>query len=257
MILTIQTMSLSLCPSLFLNFSLSLSYTHSLTLYLSHTLSLSLSLTISLTISLSLSLSLSPSLCFSFSLSLSPGGPKSLDAGFDVFLIICLSFFIFEFVSTTIVKTREFSLYPKLVVKGYLFSFFWFMDIIFIIAIYADITSIGQVLYNEAGVYNLTIFGGSGLVGKGARLVRLIKIMQQYKVSSDLRKRRNQELCTLGLGLCSEWVVRVRVKNQLMLCILSLFPSLILSRSFSLAHSLSLSQYGCSSWSMVISMKMN
>ena len=46
------------------------------------------------------------------------------------------------------------------------------MDIIFIIALYADIGSIGQKLNEEGTIYDLTIFGGGGLAGRGARLVR-------------------------------------------------------------------------------------
>ena len=67
------------------------------------------------------------------------------------------------------------------------------MDIIFIIAIYADISSLGSVLNKYGSVHDLSIFGGGGLAGRGARLVRLIKVMQQYKAASDLRKRQKQE----------------------------------------------------------------
>ena len=83
-----------------------------------------------------------------------------------------MSFFIFEFVSSTIVKTRSITIWPKFKIKGYLFSFFWLMDVIFIIAIYADISSIGKVLNEKGTIYDLTIFGGGGLAGRGARLVR-------------------------------------------------------------------------------------
>ena len=46
------------------------------------------------------------------------------------------------------------------------------MDIIFIIATYADIRSIGNELNQKGTIYDLTIFGGGGLAGRGARLVR-------------------------------------------------------------------------------------
>jgi Flp pilus assembly protein TadB len=46
------------------------------------------------------------------------------------------------------------------------------MDIIFIIATYADIRSIGKELNQKGTIYDLTIFGGGGLAGRGARLVR-------------------------------------------------------------------------------------
>ena len=67
------------------------------------------------------------------------------------------------------------------------------MDIIFIIALYADIQSLGRILNIYGTIYNLSIFGGGGLAGRGARLCRLIKVIQQYKASADLRKRKNQE----------------------------------------------------------------
>jgi hypothetical protein len=61
------------------------------------------------------------------------------DLGFKIFLSICFAFFIFELVSTTILKTEKISIYPKFKIKGYLFSFFWFLDVIFIIATYIEI----------------------------------------------------------------------------------------------------------------------
>ena len=39
-------------------------------------------------------------------------------------------------------------------------------------ATYADIGSIGQELNEKGTIYDLTIFGGGGLAGRGARLVR-------------------------------------------------------------------------------------
>ena len=89
---------------------------------------------------------------------------------------------MFEFVSNTIVKTRSISIWPKLKIKGYLFSFFWLMDIIFIIATYADIRSIGKVLNSDGTIYDLTIFGGGGLAGRGARLVRLVCVCLEERV---------------------------------------------------------------------------
>ena len=67
------------------------------------------------------------------------------------------------------------------------------MDIIFIIALYADIQSLGRILNTYGTIYNLSIFGGGGLAGRGARLCRLIKVIQQYKAAADLRKKKNQE----------------------------------------------------------------
>ena len=72
---------------------------------------------------------------------------------------------------------------------GYLFSLFWFLDLIFIAATYAEILSLPSQT-----VFENSAFGGSSMVGRGARLYRLIKIIQQYRSDTEKRKRNKQEL---------------------------------------------------------------
>jgi hypothetical protein len=69
--------------------------------------------------------------------------PKSVDGGFQVVNSICLFFFIFELLLTTWAKTRIPSWSP-FVIKGYLFSFFFFLDVIAILSMLPDITWIAK-----------------------------------------------------------------------------------------------------------------
>ena len=72
---------------------------------------------------------------------------------------------------------------------GYLFSLFWSLDLIFILATYAEIVS-----FPPRTVFQNAVFSGCSMVGRGARLYRLIKIIQQYRIDNEKRKRHNQEL---------------------------------------------------------------
>jgi hypothetical protein len=79
------------------------------------------------------------------------------DLGFKIFLSICFAFFIFELASTTILKTEKISIYPRFKIKGYLFSFFWFLDVIFILATYIEINpaafSLNKGIYVYTHIY--------------------------------------------------------------------------------------------------------
>lgn len=69
--------------------------------------------------------------------------PKSVDYGFQVVNSVCLFFFIFELLLTTWAKTRVPRWHP-LEVTGYLFSFFFFLDIIAILSMLPDIDWIAE-----------------------------------------------------------------------------------------------------------------
>jgi hypothetical protein len=69
--------------------------------------------------------------------------PKSVDDGFQVVNSVCLFFFIFELVLTTWAKTRI-SSYSPFVLNGYLFSFFFFLDLIAILSMLPDINWIAK-----------------------------------------------------------------------------------------------------------------
>ena len=81
---------------------------------------------------------------------------------------------------------------------GYLFSLFWSLDLIFILATYAEIVS-----FPPRTVFQNAVFSGCSMVGRGARLYRLIKIIQQYRIDNEKRKRYNQELGKYYLTLSS------------------------------------------------------
>jgi hypothetical protein len=69
--------------------------------------------------------------------------PKSVDSGFQIVNSICLFFFIFELLLTTWAKTRIPSWSP-FVMKGYMFSFFFFLDLIAILSMLPDINWIAK-----------------------------------------------------------------------------------------------------------------
>ena len=69
--------------------------------------------------------------------------PKSVDDGFQIVNSICLFFFIFELVLTTWAKTRIPSCSP-LVIDGYLFSFFFFLDLVAILSMLPDINWVAK-----------------------------------------------------------------------------------------------------------------
>jgi hypothetical protein len=74
-----------------------------------------------------------------------------------------------------------------------LFSLFWVLDMIFILATYAEIVALPT-----RAVFKNSTFGSVSMVGRGARLYRLIKIIQQYRIDSDRRKKDKQEQGALG-----------------------------------------------------------
>jgi hypothetical protein len=128
-------------------------------------------------------------------------GSKSLHAPIDISLFICIAFFIFELISNSIVRTTKVALkitkkpiFFNVIITGYLFSLFWWFDVIFIVALYSDISSVPK-----SDAFTASVFATSGMVGRGARLYRLIKIIQQYKIDSERRKRRKQELEWIAL----------------------------------------------------------
>lgn len=72
--------------------------------------------------------------------------PKSVDDGFQIVNSVCLFFFIFELLLTTWAKTRIPS-YKPLEIDGYLFSFFFFLDLIAILSMLPDINWIAKGAY--------------------------------------------------------------------------------------------------------------
>ncbi len=123
-------------------------------------------------------------------------GPKSVDPGFDVFTTICFFFFIFELAGATWSKSRIISIYPKFEYEGYLFTFFWWLDLIAIVSMFFDVpivaegmglTSVSSNVSNSGNSSNLT------KAGRVVRLVRLVRLVKLYKVASAKKLRQKQE----------------------------------------------------------------
>ena len=88
--------------------------------------------------------------------------PPSVDPGLDVVMIICILFFVFEWFSNTIAKTsfyihcygrpgfywlKDLFVYSR--VSGYLFSFPWLLDLVFIIFICPEISWVQNYLHDH------------------------------------------------------------------------------------------------------------
>mmetsp|Transcript_9047 Transcript_9047/g.15297 ORF Transcript_9047/g.15297 Transcript_9047/m.15297 type:complete len:853 (-) Transcript_9047:247-2805(-) len=111
--------------------------------------------------------------------------PKSVDPGFQVVNSICLFFFIFELVLTTWAKTRIPSWSP-FVMRGYMFSFFFFLDLIAILSMLPDINWIAKGLgingISESVSSTNSNFSKAGRVVRTVRLARLVRI---YKIQAE------------------------------------------------------------------------
>ena len=102
---------------------------------------------------------------------------------------------------------------------------FWSLDLIFILATYAEIVS-----FPPRTVFQNAVFSGSSMVGRGARLYRLIKIIQQYRIENEKRKRYNQELGTYYLTLSSHLLSYLTLSYLILSCLILLnFTLFILS----------------------------
>jgi hypothetical protein len=87
-------------------------------------------------------------------------GSKSLHAPIDISLLICIAFFIFELISNSIVRTTKVALkitkkpyFFDIIITGYLFSLFWWFDVIFILALYSEISFVPQSAAFTASVF--------------------------------------------------------------------------------------------------------
>lgn len=111
--------------------------------------------------------------------------PKSYDQGFNVVTTIVLACFIFELVlnswSKSSVQRKPFK------IQGYLFSFYFWLDLIAIISLFPDVPSIAQ----PTGMDILSQSGNNSnysRAGKVVRMVRLVRIVRLYKIQSERRK---------------------------------------------------------------------
>jgi len=102
-------------------------------------------------------------------------------------------FFILELILNTWSKTTYSSFSPKIKFEGYLFSFYWWLDLIAIVSMWFDIDwiavpmGIGGVSSSVSGTSNLA------KAGRVVRLVRLVRLVKLFKIASERRKRAQQE----------------------------------------------------------------
>lgn len=106
---------------------------------------------------------------------------------------VCFFTFIFEFLGNSWSKTVITSLYPRLEYTGYMFTFFWWLDLLAILSLFPDVSFIGRPM-GIASLSNSTS-GQSNYTkaGRVVRLVRLVRLIKVYKVASERRRRIQQD----------------------------------------------------------------
>lgn len=110
--------------------------------------------------------------------------PSQYDDSFAASYAVCLFTFIFEMVGNSWSKSTITQWTPYPIVQGYLFSFFWLLDILSILSLFPDIPFIAHPI----GVGNLSnsVSGGNlSRAGRIVRLVRLVRLVRVYKVSKQ------------------------------------------------------------------------
>ena len=143
---------------------------------------------------------------------------KALDEGFETANSICMFFFIAELISNTWARTSITSFYP-FKHTGYLFSFFWCLDIVSIVSMWFDITWIADPM-GMGGIANQV--GGSNAnltkAGRVARLVRLVRLVRLYKIAMEKRQKMKEDLEIQKLiqsgNVTYEEVQKQRMLNQ-------------------------------------------
>jgi class 3 adenylate cyclase len=124
---------------------------------------------------------------------------KDDDVAVEIVTTICLFAFIFELIASSWAKTIVSSFQP-LIYEGYLFSFFFWLDIIAILSMLPDIpwiaTDLGiGTLANDVGGTNSSFSQAARVV----RTVRLVRLVRVYKITAERRrlKKINDELLIL------------------------------------------------------------
>ena len=117
---------------------------------------------------------------------------KEVDEDFIIVNTVCLFAFIGEFLLNTWSKTEYTSLKP-LKFKGYIFTFFWFLDFVAILSMFPDIPFIANPL--GLGGISSSVSNTSGLskIGRVIRLVRLVRLVKLYKIATERTKRQKLE----------------------------------------------------------------
>ncbi|CAM9613903.1 unnamed protein product [Ectocarpus fasciculatus] len=124
---------------------------------------------------------------------------KEDDGLVETFTTICLFCFIAELVAASWAKTTVVSWKP-FVYEGYIFSFFFWLDMIAILSMFPDITWIAKGL----GIKDIAsdVGGANNSFSQAARVVRtvrLVRLVRVYKITAERRrlKKINDELLIL------------------------------------------------------------
>lgn len=110
---------------------------------------------------------------------------------FDALYTVCFALFVFELLANSWAKTT-FHSWRRF--EGYLFSFYWWLDLISIVSLFFDVNWIS----NPTGLDQLiNSFGGSNnnlvKAGRVVRLVRLVRLIRLFKIAKERRKRKREE----------------------------------------------------------------
>lgn len=124
---------------------------------------------------------------------------KEQDGAVEIVTTICLFSFIFELVASSWSKSNLISLQP-FKYEGYVFSFFFWLDVIAILSMFPDINWIAEGLgigglANDVGGTNSSFSQAARVV----RTVRLVRLVRVYKITAERRrlKKINDELLVL------------------------------------------------------------
>lgn len=113
--------------------------------------------------------------------------PLKYDIYFQVVATICFSLYVFEFIVNSWTKSSFVFTHKSIEIKGFFFSFFWFLDLITIFSLIPD-------------VFDFNPFHISTTTQRIIRLVRLLRLVNSYKVSLQLVSRQVREENILALA---------------------------------------------------------
>lgn len=114
---------------------------------------------------------------------------KTVDDTFDILSLIVMAIFTIEIVISTIVQ------------EGYLFSFFFFLDIISTISIIFDVNFITDSIFSTNTSSSVAQLAAQSKASRAAtravrivKLFRVIRIMKLYKNSEKAKEIKNANL---------------------------------------------------------------
>ena len=128
---------------------------------------------------------------------------KSVDDDFIIVNSICLFAFIIELLANTWSKTEnmyfdflyfwnENLMIPWLFCEGFMFSFFWWLDLIAILSMFPDIPWIADPMGIGGISSSYDASNAITKVGRVLRLVRLVRLVKLYKIM-QIRSRKAKE----------------------------------------------------------------